>query len=150
MKGSEYLTGALFVNVKHGLTDDRELRFENTFTIGRGSENDLQFKDAVVSRNHLKVVFDGADWQLHDVGSSNGTFVNGERITSMMLDEPVDVELGKNGPVISFTVEKKEIPKPAPEPVAEPVSAPAAKEALFYRNPDYPPLFQQISDRRCR
>jgi len=127
MTSSNYQTGALFVNVRHGLTDDRELRFENTFTIGRGAENDLRFKDAVVSRNHLKIFFDGADWQLQDVGSSNGTYVNGGKITSMTLDEPVDVELGKNGPVISLVVEKKEIPKPVAEPVPEPV----AKEVSF-------------------
>lgn len=122
MERSEYQTGALLVSVKHGLTVDRELRFENTFTIGRGGENDLQFKDACVSRNHLKVVFDGTDWQLHDVGSSNGTFINGERIGSIALDEPVDVELGKNGPVISFVVEKMELPKPEPKPEPEPAS----------------------------
>ena len=135
MERSEYQTGAVLVSVKHGLTVDRELRFENTFTIGRGGENDLQFKDACVSRNHLTIVFDGADWQLHDVGSSNGTFINGERIGSITLDEPVDVELGKNGPVISFVVEKIKIPIPEPEPVSEPVSEPlsgaAAKDVPF-------------------
>jgi len=127
MTGSDYKTGALFVYVKHGLTVDRELRFENTFTVGRGGENDLQFKDACVSRNHLKIVFDGTDWRLQDVGSSNGTYINGERISSITLDEPVDVELGKNGPVISFVVEKIENPKPVPEPVPAPVSEPVSE-----------------------
>ncbi len=126
MERSEYQTGALFLSVKHGLTEDRELRFAETFTIGRGGENDLKFKDACVSRNHLKVVFDGADWQLHDVGSSNGTYVNGERISSLTLSDPVDVELGKGGPVITLTVEKIELtkPAPAPEPEPEPESIP--------------------------
>ncbi|HLZ20340.1 MAG TPA: transglycosylase SLT domain-containing protein [Smithellaceae bacterium] len=135
MERSEYQTGAVLVTVKHGLTVDRELRFEKTFAIGRGGENDIQFKDACVSRNHLTIVFDGADWQLHDVGSSNGTFINGERIGSITLDEPVDVELGKNGPVISFVVEKIKIPIPEPKPVSEPVSEPlsgaAAKDVPF-------------------
>jgi Protein of unknown function (DUF3662)/FHA domain len=50
-------------------------------TIGRNEENDIFLVDPSVSRNHatLEIVADGAT--VNDLGSTNGTAVNGERIT---------------------------------------------------------------------
>ena len=110
MERSENQTNAVLISVKHGQAQDRELRFTDPFTIGRGRENDLQLKDTCVSRSHVKVFFDGASWQAVDMGSSNGTYVNGERITVITLTEQTDIELGRGGPVISVIIEKKEIP----------------------------------------
>jgi pSer/pThr/pTyr-binding forkhead associated (FHA) protein/soluble lytic murein transglycosylase-like protein len=117
MERSDNPVGAVLVTVKHGLTTDREMRFEKTFTVGRGTQCNLQFKDPCVSRNHLEVVLDGGGWRLRDLGSANGTYVNGSRIHSIQLDEPVEVELGRNGPVILFSIEKIVVPATSPEPV---------------------------------
>ncbi len=51
-------------------------------SIGRSHENDLCFpEDASLSRNHLVIESDHDGWSVRDLGSKNGTMVNGLRIT---------------------------------------------------------------------
>jgi pSer/pThr/pTyr-binding forkhead associated (FHA) protein len=63
--------------------------------IGRTSECDLYIPDDErVSRVHARLDWDGTGWVLVDLGSTNGTVVNGEKITERRL-EPGDVlEIG--------------------------------------------------------
>ncbi|OYT71455.1 MAG: hypothetical protein CFK52_08145 [Chloracidobacterium sp. CP2_5A] len=51
-------------------------------TIGRSSRNDLCLNDPFVSRLHAEIRRDGAGFILHDSGSANGTYHNGQRIES--------------------------------------------------------------------
>jgi two-component system NtrC family sensor kinase len=50
---------------------------------------DVELSDSTISRNHLKFRQDGQDWYLEDLGSANGTFLNG-----MKLTRPMPVKLG--------------------------------------------------------
>lgn len=59
--------------------DDRRL------TIGRASGNDIRLDDPSVSKLHAQVEVVGQDHILLDLGSSNGTYVNGERISRHLL-----------------------------------------------------------------
>lgn len=48
-------------------------------SLGRASDNDLAFtEDPILSRRHLAFDFDGAEWWVEDLGSKNGTGLNGE------------------------------------------------------------------------
>jgi pSer/pThr/pTyr-binding forkhead associated (FHA) protein len=49
-------------------------------TIGRGSDNDLVLPDQQVSRRHARLERGPEGWFLTDLGSTNGTYVNGQRI----------------------------------------------------------------------
>ncbi len=51
--------------------------------IGRGSHNDITLLDDNVSRNHARLSQTENGWQVEDLGSANGTRVNGETITSV-------------------------------------------------------------------
>jgi hypothetical protein len=53
--------------------------------IGRGTESDLQLLDQGISRRHLDVQFDGNFATAYDLGSTNGSTVNGHEISSQLL-----------------------------------------------------------------
>jgi predicted component of type VI protein secretion system len=49
-------------------------------TIGRDSVNGIVINDAEISRRHARLTFQGGKYVLEDLGSTNGTFVNGQRL----------------------------------------------------------------------
>ena len=54
-------------------------------TVGRAEDNDLVLPDPEVSRHHARLEPAGAGWRVVDVGSRNGTWVNGERASRQPL-----------------------------------------------------------------
>jgi hypothetical protein len=62
--------------------------------IGRGSDSDLQLLDQGVSRRHLDVQYDGQRATIYDLGSTNGTTVNGHEVGSHMLRHGDVVRIG--------------------------------------------------------
>ncbi len=54
-------------------------------TIGRETGNLIIINDAEVSRKHCQFVFQGGKYVLTDLGSTNGTFVNGQRLTGQHI-----------------------------------------------------------------
>lgn len=62
--------------------------------IGRGSDNDLIFNSRLVSRRHALVETDGTGFRLRDLGSSNGTWVNGVRVSAVELRDGDDIQVG--------------------------------------------------------
>lgn len=69
---------------------------ENVITIGRGRKNGIIIQDNEVSRTHCRLVRVLDDYEIHDLGSTNGTFVNGQKIdeSGWLLSERCIVELG--------------------------------------------------------
>ena len=63
-------------------------------TIGRTEDNDICIQDHNLSKRHGILVRDGDDYQLHDFNSTNGTYVNGERIMAVKLLHGVSIRLG--------------------------------------------------------
>ena len=62
--------------------------------IGRRSDTDIRVVNPTVGRHHCKVVYDGGDLKVQDLDSSNGTFVNGERIKTCTLADGDVLECG--------------------------------------------------------
>jgi hypothetical protein len=62
--------------------------------IGRREDCDLRIPLGDVSRKHCRVVRSGDVVSLEDLGSSNGTFVNGQRITETVLNAGDTVQIG--------------------------------------------------------
>ena len=52
--------------------------------LGRGTDCDVVLDDPAVSKRHARVRFDGQAW-IEDLDSTNGTFVNGRRVTGTTL-----------------------------------------------------------------
>jgi hypothetical protein len=64
--------------------------------LGRSRECDVRLGDVDTSRRHAKIVCDGGRFVLHDLASTNGTFVNGERIERRELEPGDRVQIGAN------------------------------------------------------
>jgi S1-C subfamily serine protease len=65
------------------------------FLLGRGEECDLTLEDAKVSRRHAQLEpLDDGRIMLRDLGSSNGTYVNGKRVETMVLSGREQLQLG--------------------------------------------------------
>ena len=60
-------------------------------TIGRDSTNGVAINDAEISRKHARMMFQGGKYVLEDLGSTNGTFVNGQRLAGPVVLKPGDV-----------------------------------------------------------
>lgn len=57
-----------------------------TITIGRGKECDISIDNTAISRQHISIALNSGIYFISDMGSTNGTFVNGKKIDT---DEPV-------------------------------------------------------------
>jgi pSer/pThr/pTyr-binding forkhead associated (FHA) protein len=77
-------------------TDGRELVVDPPVevTVGRDAEADLNIPHPQVSRRHLVLRPGRRDWVLEDVGSTNGTFHEGRRISLLRIDGPLRLRLG--------------------------------------------------------
>jgi pSer/pThr/pTyr-binding forkhead associated (FHA) protein len=72
------------------------VRLEQGVThIGRGLAADLRLDENSVSRRHAVIVHDGSEARILDDRSSNGTFVNGQRVEQARLDDGDVVRLGR-------------------------------------------------------
>jgi DNA-binding winged helix-turn-helix (wHTH) protein len=69
------------LKVKEGPLAGREFPINrDAITLGRDEECDIVVPDRQISRIHLRVQRDGLDYVLEDLGSKNGTFVNGKQV----------------------------------------------------------------------
>jgi hypothetical protein len=84
--------------VRHLLTVDGSQQWlelhVGSNVIGRGQDADLRLPDTGVSRRHVDIRFDGQGAVLHDLGSTNGTTVNGHRAQSWQLQHGDVLRLG--------------------------------------------------------
>ena len=77
---------------------DQGTRFRldgTTVTIGRGTSNQVQLHDTEVSREHAELMQRGDKLVLRDLGSSNGTFVNGSPVREHELASGDQLQLGR-------------------------------------------------------
>lgn len=68
---------------------------KDTITIGRDDGNDIVIDDLSVSLRHAEIVKKGKNYVLFDLSSSNGTFVQGRRISENMLKNGFSVDIGQ-------------------------------------------------------
>ena len=64
-------------------------------TIGRKPTNDIHIDNLAVSGDHARIVMFGSDWVLEDLGSTNGTLVNGAPVKKHVLRNNDLIGLGK-------------------------------------------------------
>ena len=97
--------------------DDNEIEIgEEIATLGRASDNTVSFSsDSNVSRYHADIERRDGEFWLNDLGSSNGTTVNGERVKEeRRLEDGDEIALGGTSKIIFLTEksDKKDDKKP--------------------------------------
>jgi hypothetical protein len=71
------------------------LRPDRTYVFGREDGVDIQLQDALVSRRHAELVWTDGRWEVRDLASRNGVFVEGVRIIqSAQLDDGSQLQIG--------------------------------------------------------
>ncbi|MEU9387766.1 FHA domain-containing protein, partial [Streptomyces sp. NPDC048279] len=76
-----------------------------SYNLGRDPQGDLVFDDARVSWRHATISFDGRSWVIEDHGSTNGTFVQSQRVQRTEIGPGSAVHLGNanDGPRLSLS-----------------------------------------------
>lgn len=63
--------------------------------IGRGSDADITVDDSSISRKHVEVLWDGKHGQVNDLGSTNGSLLNGEKVAKAPLAPDSVIDIGR-------------------------------------------------------
>lgn len=92
---------------------DRSLT-DHSYTIGRDEASSIRLGDVRVSRRHARLYRHGDGWWISDLGSANGTWVNGERVDEMSLSPGDRIEVG--GTELLFVASGAPAPAAGPEP----------------------------------
>jgi FhaA, N-terminal domain/FHA domain len=97
--GLERQVGVLSWNGRRRVLDKRRS------VLGRSREADVQIEDPNVSRRHAEIVQEGSTYWLVDLGSTNGTEVDGRRVQRMQLDDGSRFTVGET--TVTFSTEQE-------------------------------------------
>jgi hypothetical protein len=117
---------------------------DEVVNLGRDITNNIVINDREVSRHHLRFTRGAEGFTMEDLGSTNGTFINGRRVTGASLLKPGDmIGLGETV-TLSYDIARGGVPAAPPSaqpPAAAPYQPPAAQQPAA--SPYQPPAQQQ-------
>ncbi len=121
---------AKLVILNQGMTGRTfEITLERT-TVGRVEDNNFCIADGSVSSHHAEILLKGTDISVKDLGSTNGTFIAGEKISESVLKAgqilrfgQVELRIDDGTPVVASST-----PPPASNAAPAPASNPAKKQ----------------------
>ncbi len=93
-----------------------DLQLGRKLVVGRAVTSDVPIYDPTISRRHAEIVLTDSGVRVTDLGSSNGTFLNGAKITEAEAGANDVVTFGK----VAFRVKEVTAPAPRPQVVAAP------------------------------
>jgi pSer/pThr/pTyr-binding forkhead associated (FHA) protein len=80
--------------------------------IGRGSDADITLDDTGTSRKHVEILWDGTRGQVNDLGSTNGSKLNGQPVTKAVLQPDSVIEVGRTRIVFRVLAQAAELTRP--------------------------------------
>ncbi len=104
--------------------------------VGRGADQDLVLADIAVSRRHFTLHAEGGRFRMRDLGSGNGTLVNGQRIDTVILNDGDQLECGNT--LMRFDQAAARAAPPAPAPSPPPHFTPPPPAHFTPPPPSYP------------
>ena len=129
LQPSEYpVENPAYFIIQKGPDAGREFSLaQNICNIGRSADNDFILNDPEVSRRHARVLRRGNVYSIEDLGSTNGTYVNNQRLTAPVI--LADGDLVSFGEAIQVRFARRQPAPPPPPDWDEPAVAPAIQEA---------------------
>ena len=121
--------------ISHDLQDEK-------ITIGRLADNALQIDDGSVSSRHAEIESESGACHLHDLGSTNGTFVNGEQVTDAVLRHGDEVRFGVVETVFNGEEEAPDQPLPASTSAASEAAKISTRPEQFASSSPIPKNFK--------
>ena len=84
------------LQLRRGQAHPQQIDLRQTVTtIGRGRDNHVTVEDSLVSRRHCQIRRQGGEFMLEDLGSTNGTFLNGQQVTRKRIHSNDVVRVGQ-------------------------------------------------------
>ena len=111
----------------------------DTFTIGSGSRNDLAISDSTVSKRHCEIIVEQSGYLIRDLDSTNGTFVQGVRVSSAHLAPGSEIQLGKTRIVFCPLQDANDIPLSRNEAFGKMLGRSVPMRRIFYLAETYSP-----------
>lgn len=107
----------------------------DVITLGRDITNDIVINDPEVSRHHLRFTLNPDGYTMEDLGSTNGTFIAGQRITGVKTLNRGDlVGLGETVTVL-YDMVRPEVSSPAPGSAAPSATVQSSPAPQAYQQP---------------
>ncbi len=135
---------------------------KNELYIGRDINNDIVINDSEISRKHARLILQAGGYVLEDLGSTNGSFVNGQRLMGPHVLRPGEVVmLGENvslafepgydadATMVAASMQTSTyISEPPPQPVAQPVPVASPKPVYTGQVPAGPaePYYEPVQE----
>jgi pSer/pThr/pTyr-binding forkhead associated (FHA) protein len=85
----------------------RHVLVKGVTVIGRGTDADVTVNDSSISRRHVEFTWDGSRAQVRDLGSTNGSRLDGVRLTVAALESGSVIELGSTRVVFHVVPEAR-------------------------------------------
>jgi RsiW-degrading membrane proteinase PrsW (M82 family) len=118
-----------------------EINESGSLTVGRSVGSNIQFNpndEKIVSGNHAYIRFETDGFYLIDHNSTNGTFVNGQRINRAKLNQGDVIHFGKNGPQATVFID--DIHQSfAPQTILPQIQQPAFHQQVSQKIPNFQP-----------
>ncbi|MET7704394.1 MULTISPECIES: ABC transporter ATP-binding protein/permease [unclassified Streptomyces] len=110
------------------------------YTLGRDPQGDIVLDDARVSWRHATISWGGRSWVIEDHGSTNGTFVQGQRIHQMEIGPGSAVNLGNatDGPRLNLAGAAAAVAPQQAQPQQQPFAAQGASPGWAQQQPQQP------------
>ncbi len=96
---------AMLVTYVHTNGELRTERYVHSLVIGRHESCHIRMSADVISKRHVEIYPGQNRWFVRDLKSTNGTYLNGERIDNAPLPEKAEIKIAKDGPVIRVELE---------------------------------------------
>ena len=111
----------------------------DTFTIGSGPHNNLVVDDSTVSKRHCEIIVEESGYQIRDLNSTNGTLVQGVRVSSAHLAPGSEIQLGKSRIVFCPLQDASDIPLSSSEALGKMSGRSIPMRRIFYLVETYAP-----------